>query len=104
MKPLLYLSGPISSDPRYRERFKAIEQRLKAMGYSVVNPAELAGVLPVDDLTWDQIMQFCIDLLTRCDYIVQLSGWERSLGCQREYGYAIGMGIPAIPAQEFFVD
>jgi len=101
MKPLLYISGPITGDAGYKEKFKAVEQQLTSRGYAVVNPAELNRVLPVQDMTWDQIMTFCIDLLARCDYLVQLPGWEKSLGCQQEYGYAIGTGTPVVPIQEF---
>ena len=100
MKPLLYISGPITGDKAYRQKFKAIEQQLTSRGYAVVNPAELDGVLPAQDMTWAQIMTFCIDILARCDYLVQLPGWEKSLGCQQEYGYAIGIGMSVLPVQE----
>lgn len=101
MKPLLYISGPITGDKCYKEKFKAVEQQLTARGYAVVNPAGLSQVLPVEDMSWDQIMSFCLDILARCDYLVQLPGWEKSLGCQQEYGYAIGTGMPVVPIQEF---
>lgn len=101
MKPLLYISGPITGDKSYKEKFKAVEQQLTSRGYAVVNPAELNRVLPVQDMTWEQIMAVCIDILARCDYLVQLPGWENSLGSQREYGYALGVGMPALPIQDF---
>ena len=102
MSVLLYLSGPVTGEPGYREKFRAIEQQLTSRGYSVVNPAGLEQVLPTDDMTWDEIMTFCIDILARCDSMVQMPGWEKSLGCQQEYGYALGTGIPVLPVQEFF--
>lgn len=101
MKQLLYLSGPITGDKAYRQKFKAIEQQLTSRGYAVVNPAELEGVLPTQDMTWAQIMDFCLDILARCDYMVQMPGWENSLGCQQEYGFARGSCIPVLPVQEF---
>ena len=35
-------------------------------------------------------MKIDLDLLERCDVLVQLPGWEKSRGSNIEYGYALG--------------
>ena len=97
---MIYLSGPITGDKAYRQKFKAAAEQLRARGYAVVNPAELDDVLPVDAMTWEQIMDHCLDLLARCDAVVVLPGWEESRGCNREVGYAQGADMFILPIQE----
>ena len=83
----MYLSGPISSDPLYMDKFNRAQAQLAGMGYRVVNPANMHMVMD-NGATWDDYLQIDIELLYMCDVLVQLPGWERSLGCQREYGAA----------------
>lgn len=97
---MIYLSGPITGDKAYRQKFKSAAVQLKTRGYAVVNPAELDDVLPVEAMTWEQIMDVCMDLLGRCEALVQLPGWETSRGCQREYGYAQGADMIVLPIEE----
>ena len=42
-----------------------------------------------DDATYEEYMQICMDLLAMADVIVQMPGWEKSCGCNRELGWAI---------------
>lgn len=84
----IYLSGPISNDPDYIQKFMDADRTLHSRGYQVVNPAELYRVLPTD-ATYEEIMQIDLQLMELCETLVQLPGWEKSLGCNREYGYAL---------------
>ncbi len=84
----VYLSGPITGVKNYRERFSEAASRLEREKLDVVNPAELCWVLPAST-TWDEIMRIDLQLLDLCDAIVMLPGWRKSLGAQREYGYAL---------------
>ena len=97
---MIYISGPITGDKAYRQKFRAAAEQLKARGYNVVNPAELDDVLPVESMTWSQIMDHCLDLLGRCDAVVVLPGWEESRWCNREVGYAQGVGMIILPIEE----
>lgn len=97
---MIYISGPITGDKAYRQKFRAAAEQLKARGYNVVNPAELDNVLPVESMTWSQIMDHCLDLLKRCDAVVVLPGWEESRGCNREVGYAQGAEMNILPIEE----
>lgn len=86
----VYLSGPMSSDPDYMSKFTKADQFLRNQGYHVANPAELYRSLP-DDVTYEELLSLDLEILSICDVLVQLPGWEKSCGANREYGYALAM-------------
>lgn len=84
----LYISGPITRDPNYRRKFKGAADALEAKGYDVVNPAELIKVIGTS-FTYREIMAIDLDLLAKCEALIQLPGWEESRGANIEYGFAL---------------
>lgn len=86
----VYLSGPMTSDPDYMSKFTQADQELRESGYHVANPAELYRVLP-DNATYEELLNLDLQILAMCDALVQLPGWEKSCGANREYGYALAM-------------
>lgn len=84
----LYISGPITGVKNYKRIFQGAKDALTAKGYDVVNPAELTEVIG-DSFTYDEILAIDLDLLARCDAVVQLPGWEYSRGANVEHGYAL---------------
>ena len=87
-----YLSGPITGHKNYRQQFARAAGALKELGYIVINPAELGTALPLDHMSYEDIMKIDLELLATADYLVQLPGWERSPGANRELGFALGTG------------
>lgn len=85
-----YLSGPITGHKDYRRQFAKAAAALKELGYIVINPAELGTALPLDHMSYEDIMKIDLELLAAADYLVQLPGWERSPGASRELGFALG--------------
>ena len=85
-----YLSGPITGHKDYRRQFAKAAAALKEMGYNVINPAELGAALPLDQMSYEDIMKIDMELLATTDYLVQLPGWEDSKGANRELGFALG--------------
>lgn len=85
-----YLSGPITGHKNYRQQFARAAGALKEMGYVVINPAELGAALPLDQMSYEDIMKIDMALLADADYLVQLPGWEDSKGANRELGFALG--------------
>lgn len=86
----IYISGPITNVPDYKEKFARSEQNLKAKypDAEIINPT----VLDKFPLTYDEYMELDLMLLDMCDAIYMLKGWEDSKGANREYGYALAKG------------
>ena len=84
----IYKSGPITGTTDYMERFAKAEKELTEQGYSVVNPAKVNAQLP-EDTSYEEYMKMSFCMLTMCDGIYMLDGFEKSCGANREYGYAL---------------
>lgn len=91
-RPTIYVSGGISGRPpqEYNAHFASAATRLEAQGYEVINP--LYNGLP-EDASWHQHMRADIRLLTYCQEIYMLAGWERSTGASAEHALAIALGM-----------
>lgn len=83
----VYISGPINGVEGYRDNFKAAEKYLLDEGHEVINPVAVSAILP--ELEYEQLMAIDLMLVAMCESIYMMKGWENSLGCNREYGYAI---------------
>lgn len=78
----LYLSGPMTGLPELNfPAFHNAAAELRAMGYEVVNPADLN---PDGATSWAQCMRNDIKALCDCDALVLLPGWEASKGAHLE--------------------
>jgi len=85
----LYLSGPMTGyvDFNY-PAFNAEAARLRALGWTVENPAEN----PKQD-SWEAYMRQAITQMMRCDRVAVLPGWERSRGANVEVDLADQLGM-----------
>ncbi len=95
----IYISGAITNNSKYFSDFAKAQTKLYNKGYSVINPALVAQVLP-DNLEHEDYMHVDFALLDLCDAIYMLEGWEQSAGANREYGYALAKGKAIIFEQE----
>lgn len=91
----IYISGKISGTHDYLERFKKAEDILKADGWQVINPAAIGDLLP-KNTTYKQYMQLDLMLLSMCDAIYMINGWENSEGAKAEHQYAEALGLVII--------
>lgn len=92
--PLVYLAGPMSGIPEFNHpAFHAAAAKLRAQGYSVVNPAEIN---PDITKTWEQCMRRDIQALADCAILALLPGWEPSKGARLEYDIAQSLGMTII--------
>jgi nucleoside 2-deoxyribosyltransferase len=99
-KMRVFLSGPVTGREKndYMEEFTTAQKALEEKKFDVVNPAAVMESLP--DMTYQEVMQLCLQLLEHCDLLVQLPNWKSSCGANMEYGYAIARGIGIHSLQE----
>jgi hypothetical protein len=93
----LYLSGPVTFDAGYREKFLRVENQLFDAGFYPVNPA---ACIPANT-EWTDAMKQAIVLMLQCDGLVLLGGWKDSRGANIEVRLAAMLGIPARPVERW---
>lgn len=89
---MVYISGGITNVPNFMKRFSSVENDLIKQGYEVVNPAKLNDILP-KICTHADYMIVSMALLSICDTIYMLKGWEESECAREEYEWAVSVGI-----------
>jgi hypothetical protein len=106
-KLVVYIAGPMTSLPKYNfPAFFKAEQRLKKLGYKVVNPARMdvqagdvtrGGVLK-RHLSVRQVVKRDMDaIIDNCDCILLLPGWKLSRGARAERAVAEWLGLSILP-------
>ena len=89
MTSKVYISGPMTGLPNMNfPAFNKAEATLKQAGFIAVNPACLPQGLEYSDY-----MKLDILLLSMCDSILLLEGWQHSKGARAELSYALSVGL-----------
>lgn len=89
--PRCYIAGPMTGYPELNfPRFHAEAARYRALGWHIVNPAEINA-----DPTakWLNCMREDLKQLVDCDSILMLPGWEKSRGATLEHHVATALGM-----------
>jgi len=93
----VYISGKISGKPKtqYQREFSEAEKFLKSMGYYVVNPAsdEYFDSHEFSNKSYREIIAIDIQVISICDTIYMLQGWEGSNGAIVENAFAKATGL-----------
>lgn len=84
----IYISGAVTGTDDYLERFAEAEIQLKAQGFEVINPAAVNALLP-RSTTYGQYMYMSRILLSFCDGVFVLDGWEKSRGAKQEFAWSV---------------
>ena len=99
----IYIAGPMRGLPDYNyPAFKAAAARLRAEGWLVENPAEIseqfgtADEIAADAACLDKLIMLEKCIVTTCDAIYLLQGWENSVGTRDELAIALKMKMPII--------
>lgn len=98
MKGKIYLSGPISANPKWQEDFKKAEETVaKFWQGEIISPRQIAEQLkndcPGEVFSWQDYMRIDLLLLLTCDVIALLPGWENSKGAILEQQVAQALGL-----------
>lgn len=88
----IYISGPVTGTDDYLERFCNAETDLRKRGYVPLNPARVMAQLP-EETEYQEYLDVSLSLLSLCDEIYLLSGWENSNGSSLELAYAKAFGM-----------
>ena len=87
----IYLSGPMTGLPDLNfPAFNAHADRLRALGYTVINPAEIN---PESTMSWHDCIRADIRALMDCDTVATLPGWLNSAGAHLEVHIAHRVGM-----------
>lgn len=81
----IFISGPMTNDPNYKEKFfnASIYLKEKFPKAVILNPA----ILP-EGLSDIEYMNIDLTMLKLCDIIYMLKGYEKSKGAGLEYHFA----------------
>ena len=82
-KPKIYISGGISNNPDYKKQFTQKHTELENQGYRVLSPLFINA-----DLSWKEYMRIDLAMISICDVVYMMKGWETSRGACIEEFYA----------------
>jgi hypothetical protein len=83
---VVYISGKITGDFNYKEKFDKAEQRLKDLGHIPLNPTNT-----IKGLTFEQYMTIDLAMVEAADAILMLPDWYESKGAKKELKHAKGL-------------
>jgi len=94
----VYISGPITDNPTFREDFARAEKYLKEEGYCPINPAEATRQIAESgsEYSHDEYMEICIPFVRMASKIYLLKGWENSRGAKKELSVALHRGMDVL--------
>lgn len=87
-----YISGAVTCDAGFREKFKQAERMLKRRGLKVLNPIKGEK----DGKVWSYYMRKDLKKLLKCDGIILLQDWFVSDGAHLEYTVAKALGFEVL--------
>ena len=92
MRKKWYLSGSVTNDPDFRNKFAYAELYFKKRGVKVLNPVKHEK----DGKAWAYYLRKDLRKLTKCQGIILLDGWENSKGAKLELKVAQELGFKVI--------
>lgn len=95
----IYIAGPMTGHADFNHpAFNAAAAKLRAIGYTVENPAENP-----EQPTWEHYMRLAVRQLASCEAVALLPGWEHSRGAKEEFRLAQVLGIECKPLMDWLL-
>ena len=97
---LAYISGPYRAATVHGileniRRAEAVALRYWQTGYAVICPHKNTALM--DGACYDHVwLEGDLEILSRCDVVVMMPGWERSEGAKAERQRAIDLGLELV--------
>lgn len=93
---VVYIAGKMNGLPdKGRAKFAEAAEKLRGLGFVVLNPAELPeGLAP------DKYMPICLAMIDAADAVCKLDNWHDSPGANIEVRYAQYQGKSFLSATE----
>ena len=85
----IYISGKITGDLNYRQKFLNAENKLFDALFEPYNPAALVSA----NAKWNDAMRIAIKLMLNCDGVALLPDWKKSKGAKIEERLARDIGM-----------
>lgn len=83
----VYISGKITGDQDYWDKFQWAKEDLEDQGFTVINPADLpVGMRPED------YMRICFSMMDSADIVAFLPDYEESAGARLEWSWCQYVG------------
>ena len=98
----VYISGKITGDPNYKEKFEKAEKHIESLGHIPINPAKLDLVMP-KDATYIEFIEVCVQLLKFSDIVYFLSDFMDSKGAVYEFELARHFNKKTVFEGEIFI-
>ena len=90
-----YVSGSISKDSDYKDKFKHAVSFLRQKGYNIICPVEEGEKAYPNGATWEQYMKLSIRTICRedCVGLIMLPAWQASTGANIEKNTACSLNM-----------
>jgi len=81
----VYLSGAITNDENYKQKFYSKEQEIKSINPDLIiyNPAKIAH-LDAFKIGWVEMMKLSLEVLAKCDIVYIFDDYKNSSGAKIE--------------------
>ena len=83
----VYISGKMTGDAHYVQKFAKAEIELMAKGHDVINPCDIGGLYG-NMLAYEHLLHIDYALIDCVDAIYMLKDWKDSKGAKLELNYA----------------
>lgn len=95
MSKLIYISAPYGGNEHNKRKIELIIKSLVAADKdnTYISPVNCFGYL-YNDVSYTQGLNYCLDLLNKCDCMQVYGEYQHSIGCRAEIAYARDNGIP----------